>query len=425
MAKSTISESLPTVALRQRVPDTPLAERPPVPKPRTASKGRNLREGLPFNRVVLLLQGGGALGAYQAGVYQALAETGLHPDWVVGISIGAINAAIIAGNAPERRVDRLREFWEEISTPAMGFDTDAVGPFGRGEAARTLANQLSALTVACAGTPGFFGPRLPNPWFHPPGTIEATSYYDTLPLRATLERFVDFDRINSDDRDTRLSLGAVNVRSGNLVYFAPGTQVIGPEHVMASGALPPGFPAIEIEGEHYWDGGLVSNTPLQWLVTNTRVTGQRMPDALVFQVDLWNARGEFPRNLLEVATRQKEIQYSSRTRAFTNFIKLLHKMEYSVATLLDQLPDEFKQSEEAKFLASRAQRHAYNLVHLIYRPRGYEGDSKDYEFSRISMTEHWRSGYYDTIRTLRHPEVLERAGNGQELTIFDFAGDRD
>ena len=217
----------------------------------------------------------------------------------------------------------------------------------------------------------------------------------------------------------------MNVRSGNLVYFDPGTQVIGPEHVMASGALPPGFPAIEIEGEHYWDGGLVSNTPLQWLVTNTRVTGQRLPDALVFQVDLWNARGEFPRNLAEVATRQKEIQYSSRTRAFTDFIKKMHKVEYSVATLLDQLPEEFKQSEEAKFLASIAQRHAYNLVHLIYRPRGYEGDSKDYEFSRMSMAEHWRSGYYDAMRTLRHPEVLERAGNGDELTIFDFTGDRD
>jgi NTE family protein len=426
MAKSTISESLPTVALRDKgVPDTLLAGSPSAPKPRTASKGRNLRAGLPFNRVVLLLQGGGALGAYQAGVYQALAETGLHPDWVVGISIGAINAAIIAGNAPERRVDRLREFWEEITAPAMGFDADLVGLFERGEAARALANQVSAATVACAGTPGFFRPRLPNPWFHPPGTIEATSYYDTRPLKATLERFVDFDRVNSDKCDTRLSLGAVNVRSGNMVYFDPGTQVIGPEHVMASGALPPGFPAIEIEGEHYWDGGLVSNTPLQWLVTNTRVTGQRMPDALVFQVDLWSARGEFPRNLAEVATREKEIQYSSRTRAFTNFLKLLHKVEYSVATLLDQLPDEFKRSEEAKFLASRAQRHAYNLVHLIYRPRGYEGDSKDYEFSRMSMAEHWRSGYHDTIRTLRHPEVLERAGNGDELAIFDFTGDRD
>lgn len=418
MANSPISE----IALRDQVaPDTPRAEGPLVPKPRAArmGEGQNLRARLQFDRVALLLQGGGALGAYQAGVYEALAETNLHPDWVVGISIGAINAAIIAGNAPERRVDKLRKFWEEITTPAMGFD-GGVGLLGRGEAARTHVNQISAAVVAFAGTPGFFTPRPLNPWFHPPGTIEATSYYDTHQLKATLERLVDFDRINSG-KDTRLSLGAVNVRSGNLTYFDTETQGIGPEHVMASGALPPGFPAIEIEGEHYWDGGLVSNTPLQWLVTNTRVTGERLPDALVFQVDLWTACGDFPRNLAEVATRQKEIQYSSRTRAFTNFIKRLHKVECSVATLLDQLPDEFKQSEEARFLASIAQRHAYNLVHLIYRPRGYEGDSKDYEFSRLSMAEHWRSGYRDTVRTLRHPEVLGRVGNADEVAIFDFA----
>ena len=165
-------------------------------------------------QVVLVLQGGGALGAYQVGVYAALHEAGVEPDWIVGTSIGAINAAIIAGNAPERRVDKLREFWEEITAPPMGFDTDFVGLFGRGEAVRALANQVSAVTVATAGSPGFFGPRIPNPWFHLPGTIEATSYYDTRPLRATLERFVDFDRVNSEKLDTRLSLGAVNVRSG-------------------------------------------------------------------------------------------------------------------------------------------------------------------------------------------------------------------
>src|SRR6185312_8563660 len=171
MANSPISE----IALRDQVaPDTPRAERPLVPKPRAAKmgEGQNLRARLQFDRVALLLQGGGALGAYQAGVYEALAEISLHPDWVVGISIGAINAAIIAGNAPERRVDRLREFWEEITSPAMGFDADV--------------NQVSAAMVAYAGAPGFFSPRFLNPWFHPPGSIEATSYYDTRPLKATL-----------------------------------------------------------------------------------------------------------------------------------------------------------------------------------------------------------------------------------------------
>ena len=364
-------------------------------------------------------------GGKSQNVPKALAETGLHPDWVLGISIGAINAAIIAGNAPERRVDKLRGFWEEISAPAMGFHAEVVSLFERGKVARAYANQVNAAMVASAGAPGFFRPRIPNPWFHPPGTIEATSYYTTRWLKATLERFVDFDRVNANKKETRLSLGAVNVRSGNLVYFDNVTQVLGPELVMASGALPPALPAIEIEGEHYWDGGLVSNTPFQWLVTNTRVTEERLPDALVFQVDLWSARGDFPRSMAEVTTRQKEIQYSSRTRAFTDFVKRLHKVESSVAALLEQLPEEFKRSEEAKFLGSMAKRHAYNLVHLIYRSTGYEGDSKDYEFSRLSMADHWRSGYSDTTRTLRHPEVLERTGNGKEFTIFDFAGDGD
>jgi NTE family protein len=200
----------------QVVPDTPLAERPLDPEPRAGRKGKgqNLRVGLPFDRVALLLQGGGALGAYQAGVYEALAETGLHPDWVLGISISAVNAAIIAGNAPERRVDKLRGFWEEISVPAIGFHADVVGLFERSKAARAFANQVSAATVACTGVPAFFRPRIPNPWFHSPGAIEATSYFDTRPLKATLERFVDFDRVNADKKDTRLSLGAVNVRSG-------------------------------------------------------------------------------------------------------------------------------------------------------------------------------------------------------------------
>jgi NTE family protein len=414
---------MPTTALSRDEPYAPRAETPLVSQPRVGAKAQNLRAKLPFDCVALLLQGGGALGGYQAGVYEAFAETGLHPDWVVGISIGAINAAIIAGNPPERRVDRLSGFWEEISAPAMGFPAEVLGLLGRGGgAARALANQASAAVVAAVGTQGFFRPRIPSPWLYPPGSIEATSYFDTRPLKDTLERFVDFDRVNAGTTDMRLSLGAVNVRSGDLVYFDSGTEVIGPEHVMASGALPPGFPAIEIEGEYYWDGGLVSNTPLQWLVTNTRVTGERLPDALVFQVDLWNARGDFPRNMAEVMTRQKEIQYSSRTRAFTEFIKKLHKVETCVATLLEQLPEEFKRSEEGRYLASIAQRHSYNLVHLIYRPQGYEGDSKDYEFSRLSMTEHWRSGYDDAMRALRHPEALERGGNGAEFNTFDFAG---
>jgi NTE family protein len=382
----------------------------------------NERPSARLDRVVLLLQGGGALGAYQAGVYEALAEANVHPDWVAGISIGAINATIIAGNPPNQRVEKLREFWENITNSWYDVSAGALGSLlVRGESSRVSVNHMSAAAALMTGAPGFFRPRIPNPWFQPPGTLEATSYYDTGQLKATLESLIDFDRVNAEQAETRLSLGAVNVRSGNLVYFDSPNEVIKPEHVMASGALPPGFPAIEIEGEHYWDGGLVSNTPLLWIA----MTQQHPPDTLVFQVDLWSARGEFPRNLAEVTTRQKEIQYSSRTRAFTNYFKEMAKLRHMLAVVLEELPEEMKQREEVKYLSSAADRHAANIVQLIYRPKGYEGDSKDYEFSRRSMEEHWRSGYYDAVHALRHPEIFERSTNRYEtLVTFDFSRDR-
>ena len=389
-------------------------------EPRPLSKTHRQAKRPAFDRVVLLLQGGGALGAYQAGVYEALAEADLHPDWVAGISIGAINAAIIAGNPPNLRVEKLREFWHGVTSSWFG-----VGELGlllaRGDTARGSVNQMSAAMALMSGAPGFFRPRIPQPWVHPHGTLEATSYYDTAQLKATLESLIDFDRVNAEHAKTRLSLGAVNVRSGNLIYFDSPSQVIRPEHVMASGALPPGFPAIEIDGEHYWDGGLVSNTPLQWIAMNQH----RPPDTLAFQVDLWSARGEFPRNLVEVATRQKEIQYSSRTRAFTDYFKQVAKLRNMLAVLLEELPEELRQREEVEYLSSAADRHAANIVQLIYRAKGYEGDSKDYEFSRRSMEEHWRAGYCDAVHALRHPEIFERSSNRYEtLVTFDFSRDR-
>jgi NTE family protein len=366
-------------------------------QPRVATmKGR-----LPFECVALMPQGGGALGAYQAGVYEALVEAGIHPDWVAGISIGAINSALIAGNPPERRVDRLRAFWEGITTWLSWFDWANVP---KGDAARKLLNQLYAGFALVAGAPGLFAPRYPPPWLYPPSNANATSLYDTSGLRAALERLVDFDRLNAGA--TRLSIGADNVRSGNFVFFDTKTHTIGPEHIMASGALPPGFPSIEIEGEHYWDGGLVSNTPLQWVVES-----QPRLDTLAFQVDLWSARGELPRSFAEVSTRQKEIQYSSRTRASTDSFKRVQRLRRVTADLLDKLPEELRRSPEAALLRNVADRKVYNIVHLIYRAKSYEGPAKDYEFSRGSMEDHWRAGYYDVVRTLRHPRVVERPTN--------------
>jgi NTE family protein len=378
---------------------------------------RRSRTRPPFECIALLLQGGGALGAYQAGVYQALSEANVHPDWVAGISIGAINSAIIAGNPPEQRIDRLRAFWEGITANPLFDWVAAADQFApKGDIARSAFNQLSAAWAMVGGAPGFFALRQPAPWLHPGGCLEATSFYETKLLKATLEQLVDFERINSGAM--RFSVGAVNVRTGNFVYFDNTTREIRPEHVIASGSLPPGFPAIEIEGEHYWDGGLISNTPLQWVVDH----GPRQ-DTLAFQVDLWSARGELPGNLAEVTTRQKEIQYSSRTRANTDQFKRLQRTRCALATLLEKLPDDLKASEEVRLLRSIADRKLYSIVHLIYRSKHYEGNSKDYEFSRLTMEEHWRAGYHDAVRTLRHEEVLERPDTMEGLSTFDLAYD--
>lgn len=369
----------------------------------------------PFQCIALLLQGGGALGAYQGGVYQALIEAKLQPDWVAGISIGAINAALIAGNAPEARVACLRKFWEMVA-PTRALDSLAqLEPMSwmRGDAARGLRNQLSAGAAIMGGVPSFFEPRIPMAWLHAPGSLEATSYYDTARLRSTLEHLIDFDRINSGEM--RFSVGAVNVTSGNFVYFDNTTHTIRPEHVMASGALPPAFPAIEIDGEFYWDGGLVSNTPLQWVLET-----EPQRDTLAFQVDLWNARGIFPRNMAEVMTRQKEIQYSSRTRSNSDRFRHLQMLRNTLASLLERLPAGLQDLPELEVLRPVASARAFNIVQLIYRAKGHEGDSKDYEFSRLSMEEHWRAGYHDTLRTLRHPEVLQRPDNIEGVLMFDL-----
>jgi NTE family protein len=374
-----------------------------------------ITERPPFERIVLIVQGGGALGSYQAGVHQALAEANLHPDWVAGISIGAINSALIAGNPPEKRVDRLREFWEAVTTPPFGI-TDFKWFEVKDELTHSLVNQARSLGALLGGAPNFFNPRVPPPYLHPNGTLEAISYYDVAPLKATLERLVDFDRINRCLM--RFSVGAVNVRTGNFVYFDSTTHQICPEHVIASGSLPPGFPATEIEGEYYWDGGLVSNTPLQWVLDS-----RPGKDTLAFQIDLWSARGEFPRNLLESETRQKEIRYSSRTRLATDEFKKKQILRRAAAKLLAKIPKDLLQTAEGKMLALEADGKVYNLIQLIYRAKNYEGTSKDYEFSRRTMEEHWQSGYHDAVRTLRHPEVLQRPQEMDGVFTFDLARD--
>ena len=385
--------------------------------PARLGKSHKFEHRPPFDCVALLLQGGGALGAYQAGVYEALAEADLRPDWVAGTSIGAINSAIIAGNTREERVAKLREFWKLVSRSPFGFDTDFAHLLSGGDAARTFARQMSAVVATVVGVPGFYAPRIPGLLFQTPNTFEAISFYDTTLLKTTLERLVDFDLINSRSHDVRLSLGSVNVRSGQLVYFNSTTDVIRAEHVMASGALMPWFPAVEIDGEYYWDGGIVSNTPLEWLAR------QQLPNTLAFQVDLWAAPGEIPKNVPEVMTRMKEILNSSRTIYRTQGYKEINHLYATLFRFLEQVPEEFKRGEDAKYLTSVARRSVHHLVNLVYRPTGPEGASKDHEFSQRSMEERWIAGYGDTVHALRHPEIFERAAESDAgIFVFDFPG---
>jgi len=372
----------------------------------------------PFDCIALLLQGGGSLGAYQGGVYEAMVEADLQPDWVAGISIGAINAAIIAGNPPEKRVAQLRTFWERVTAnPLAGWANpwlaDVTPPFRVGDLTHGLLDQFSTFQAFLAGAPGFFTPRLPPPWLLPPGLPGSTSFYDTTALGATLTELVDFDRINS--KAMHFSVGAVNVQTGNFVYFDTATHTIGPKHILASGALPPGFPAVEIDGEYYWDGGLVSNTPLQWVVDS-----EPRRDMLAFQIDLWSSRGECPRDLTEVAIRQKEIQFSSRTRAATDRIKNMQKIRSNLIKLLRDVPPELRESAEAKILSEFADPKVYNIVQLIYRSKHYEGNTKDCEFSRLSMADHWRAGYDDAVRALEHGEIFQRPSSEEGFRAFDF-----
>ena len=283
---------------------------------------------------VLVLQGGGALGSYQAGAYQALCRSGFEPDWIAGISIGAVNAAIIAGNELEKRVDRLKEFWEMVSKPVPW------NPILKGDRSRTVFNETSAALIATFGVPGFFTPRIPPAPLWPQGSPQSQSYYDTSPLKKTLERLVDFDRIN--DLKCRLSVGAVGVTTGNFRYFDNFEfkklgKKIGPEHIMASGALPPGFPSIVIDGEHYWDGGIASNTPLDFVLD-----AEIDRDLLIFQVDLFSARGPLPVSLLEAAEREKDIRFSSRTRMNTDKNRQVHNARRAVRDLIAKLPDYLK-----------------------------------------------------------------------------------
>jgi NTE family protein len=371
----------------------------------------------PFDTIALLLQGGGALGAYEGGVYQALAEANVLPNWVAGISIGAVNAALIVGNPPERRVARLREFWEAVSK--LPFDLlgvpDSHSINLKNLEAHRLLNRTRAFFVAMFGVPSFFVPRFPPLEFLPSERPDKLSFYDVAPLKATLERLVDFDRINNSD--VRLTVCAVNERTGKLTSFDTTTHKIDARHIVASGSLPPGFPATEIDGEYYWDGGVASNSILHLVLDNPP---QR--DTLAFQIDVWSASGELPRDMTDVDAREKDIRFSSRSRAAIDHFRTMQRARHALRKALEAMPDNLRKSAKIERLETEADETSYNVVHLIYQAKSYEGVSKDYEFSRQTMEEHWRSGHEDASRAISHPEIFERPDTIDGFCVFDFYG---
>lgn len=362
---------------------------------------------LPLPEAVgLVLQGGGALGAYQAGVLEGLAETQIELDWVAGISIGAMNAAIIAGNPPEQRVERLRAFWERLSSCLPDV------PLPPGDRMQEAAHLFSAGMVASFGVPGFFSPRAVPPVFAAPQTTGALSFYDSAPMIATLDGLVDWDRVN--DGPVRLSVGAVDVESGNFHFFDTKRERIDARHILASGALPPGLPPIEINGRWWWDGGIVSNTPLAY------VLDQQEEDMLLFQVDLFPARGALPHTIVDVYSREKDIRYSSRTRQVTDQLLKLKKERQAIQRLLRKLPKEMCDDPEVKELIESSRERGVSVVHLIYRKRKWEGGTRDFEFSRASMLHHWEEGRRAVRETMRNDQLIARNIIDGETAAFDL-----
>jgi NTE family protein len=358
------------------------------------------------DQVALVLQGGGALGSYQAGVIDGLADSGIEIDWVAGISIGAINAAIVAGNEPARRAERLRAFWDKVTSALPSF------PIFPNDQVREWLHEWSAGMVLANGVPGFFQPRALSPMFALPGTPEALSFYDSAPLVETLDELVDWDRLNAGP--VRLSVGAVDVESGNFRYFDTARERLDARHIMASGALPPGLPPVEIDGRLWWDGGLVSNTPL------THVLDNQTAEMLIFQVDLFASADQTPRTIMDVMAREKEIRFSSRTRQVTDQMLRLRGEREAIRKVLAKLPPELADDPDVKALAERAAEQPVSLVHLIYRANAWEGGSRDFEFSARTMREHWAAGHAAVSETMANARLVAENIIDGKTAAFDL-----
>ena len=332
-------------------------------------------------QIVLVMQGGGAIGAYQVGVYQALHEAGIEPDWVIGTSIGAINGALIAGNPPAQRMERLEAFWGQVERQAP--PADMLAWLGMGS---VMAN----LTTVTHGIPGFFAPN-PAAWQGPQAIlgIDAASYYSTAPLRETLSSLVDFDYLNACP--TRLTVGAVNVRSGRMRYFDSREERIGPDHVMASGALPPAFPAIRIDGDSYWDGGIYSNTPIEAVLDDNP-----RRDSVIFAVNVWQSEGTEPESIWQVIGRQKDIQYASRDDSHISRQKQIHHLRHIIRELTGKLPPSIQDTQQVRELASYGCGTIMHVVRLQAPLLDGEDHTKDIDFTSSGVRRRMQAGYEDT-----------------------------
>jgi NTE family protein len=350
--------------------------KPTRPESLTGAEARTERPQM--QQTVLVLQGGGALGAYQAGVFQALTEGGVNPDWVIGTSIGAINGAIIAGNAPENRLARLQEFWEQV-TKSSWLDLMWSASFPGG----AFAN-LNTLT---RGIPGFFEPNpLALLGLNYAAGVENAAYYTTDPLKKTLARLIDFDHLNQ--KHTRLTVGAVNVNTSELKYFDSRAMEIGRSHVMASGALPPAFPAVCIDGVPYWDGGIYSNTPIEVVLDE-----HPRRNSLIFAVNMWQPSGPEPRTIWQVMTRQKELQYASRGKSHVARQEQLHRLRHVVRELVKRIPESERDDPVVKELASYGCATTMHLVRLLSPRLDGEDHTKDIDFTRSGIRSRWQAGY--------------------------------
>jgi NTE family protein len=356
-------------------------------------------------QIVLVLQGGGALGAYQAGVYQALHQSGIAPDWVIGTSIGAINGALIAGNAPEHRLERLHAFWDRVQRNSAVLDAFRLWPAAGGFMA-------TIETVMC-GIPGFFAPNVHALLgTHMPVGVEAASYYNTSQLRETLSCLIDFDLLAQ--HRTRLTVGAVNVRTGAMRYFDSRDTTLSADHVMASGALPPAFPAVRIDGEPYWDGGIYSNTPLEAVLDD-----KPRRDSVIFTVNVWRPNGDEPDTLWRVMGRHKDIQFASRADSHIARQKQIHHLRHVIRELSRQLPAAKRESAAVKELSSWGCGTTMHVVRLLAPPMAGEDHTKDIDFTAGGLRARWSAGYADTLKAVERAPWTDPADPIEGVILYE------